>query len=126
MNRQTACAEAMLAGVFMISRALSALALAFLKSARPGGMMDGFARSAHRRMVSISAVVYSVISAVLWVLFGNWMAIVCFAAAACCFVYYRRMAYENFGGLTGDLAGWFVQVIELALPAVIVLGGKII
>ena len=119
-------AAPMLMGVFMISRALSALALAFLKSARPGGMMDGFARSAHRRMVSISAAVYAVICAVLWAVFGNWLALGCFAAAAVCFAYYRHMSYKNFGGVTGDLAGWFVQVTELALAAVIVLGGKII
>ena len=44
---------------------------------------------------------------------------------AACFEYYRRMAYKNFDGVTGDLAGWFVQITELALAAVIVLGGKI-
>lgn len=115
----------MLMGVFMISRALSALALAFFKSARPGGMMDGFARTAHRRMVSMTAVAYTVFCAVLWVVCGRWIAVGCFAAAAACFAYYRYMAYKNFGGVTGDLAGWFVQITELALAAVIVLGGKI-
>ena len=30
------------------------------------------------------------------------------------------------GGVTGDLAGWFLQVTELALTAVIVIGGKLI
>lgn len=25
------------------------------------------------------------------------------------------MAQKNFGGITGDLAGWFVQVVELAM-----------
>ena len=113
-----------LMGVFVISRALSALALAFFKSARPGGMMDGFARTAHRRMVSITAAVYAVFCAVLWVICGRWIAVGCFAAAAACFAYYRHMAYKNFGGVTGDLAGWFVQITELALAAVIVLGGK--
>ena len=114
----------MLMGVFVISRVLSALALAFFKSARPGGMMDGFSRTAHRRMVSITAAVYAVFCAVLWVMCGRWIAVGCFAAAAACFAYYRHMAYKNFGGVTGDLAGWFVQITELALAAVIVLGGK--
>ena len=118
-------AAPMLMGVFMISRALSALALAFFKSARPGGMMDGFARTAHRKMVGATAVVYAVLCAVLWTVCGKWLAILCFAAAAVCFAYYRYMAYKNFGGVTGDLAGWFVQITELALAAVIVLGGKI-
>lgn len=118
-------AAPMLMGVFMISRALSALALAFFKSARPGGMMDGFARTAHRNMVSVAAFVYAVICAVLWVIFGKWISVCCFAAAVLCLAYYRHMAYKNFGGVTGDLAGWFVQITELALAAVITLGGKI-
>ena len=117
-------AAPMLMGVFMISRSLSALALAFFKSARPGGMMDGFARTAHRRMVSIVAAVYAVLCAMLWTVCGKWIAVGCFAATAACFAYYRHMAYKNFGGVTGDLAGWFVQITELALAAVIVLGGK--
>ena len=121
----TGQAAPMLIGVFMISRALSALALAFFKSARPGGMMDAFARTAHRRMVSITAVVYAVFCAVLWAVCGRWLVLGCFAAAAGCFAYYRHMAYRNFGGVTGDLAGWFVQITELILAAVIVLGGKI-
>ena len=111
---------------YMISRALSALALAFLKSARPGGMMDAFARAAHRRMVAISAVVYALICMGLWLIFGGWVACICAAGAGVCFAYYRRMAYKNFGGVTGDLAGWFVQVTELVLTALVVLGGKLL
>ena len=34
-------------------------------------------------------------------------------AAQCVFVWYRRMALRQFGGLSGDLAGWFVQTVEL-------------
>ena len=41
-------------------------------------------------------------------------------------MYYRYMAYKNFGGVTGDLAGWFVQITELVLTATIVLGGKML
>lgn len=111
---------------FIISRALSALALAFFKSARPNGMLDGFARTARRRMVGASTAVYAALCLALWAVFGGWIALACLAAAAACFACYRHMAYKNFGGVTGDLAGWFVQITELALSATIVLGGKII
>jgi adenosylcobinamide-GDP ribazoletransferase len=62
----------------------------------------------------------------LWTVCGKWIAVGCLAATAACFAYYRHMAYKNFGGVTGDLAGWFVQITELALAVVIVLGGKIL
>ena len=111
---------------FVISRALSAFALACLKSARPGGMMDAFARAAHLRMVGIGAAVYTLICLGAWVFSGIWCALICAVSAAGCFAYYRHMAYKNFGGVTGDLAGWFVQVTELVLAAAVVFGGKFI
>ena len=48
------------------------------------------------------------------------------AAALLVFAYYYWMSRKKFGGTTGDLAGYFLQMCELAMLAVIVLGGKII
>ena len=76
-------------------------------------------------MVTVSCVVYAVLCAVVWAVFGGWLTLVCLLAAALCVIYYRHMAYKQFGGVTGDLAGWFLQVTELVLTAVIVLGGKL-
>ena len=36
------------------------------------------------------------------------------------------MSYKQFGGITGDLAGWFLQITELTLTAVIVIVGKLL
>ena len=115
----------MLLCAFVLSRALSAWALAAFRSARPRGMLDSFAQAAHKRMVSVSCLVYAAVCALTWMLCGGWLALVCLLTAAVCLAYYRHMAYSHFGGVTGDLAGWFVQVTELALTAVIILGGKI-
>lgn len=38
---------------------------------------------------------------------------------------YKRMAYRNFGGITGDTAGWFLQVCEMTLLISTVLTEKI-
>ena len=97
----------------------------YFQSARPNGMLDAFAKAAHRRMVTVSCIIYAVFCAAGWFVFGGWMAIVCLAAAAVCLLYYKRMAYQHFGGVTGDLAGWFLQITELVLTLVIVLGGKL-
>lgn len=47
---------------------------------------------------------------------GKGAGLVCLTAAVqlAVFVYYRRMSDRDFGGITGDLAGWFLQVCELA------------
>lgn len=125
LSEASAASGALLCCVFVLSRALSAWAMATFRSARPQGMLDAFAQAAHRRMVTVSCVVYAVLCAVVWAVFGDWLALACLLVAALCVWYYRHMTYKQFGGVTGDLAGWFLQVTELVLTAVIVLGGKL-
>ena len=115
-----------LAGVFVLSRALSAFALLRMKNARQQGMADETARAAGRRPVMLCCAVYSGLCLLLWLVTGGWTAALCAPAAALCYFYYRHMAYKQFGGVTGDLAGWFLQVTELVLTAVIVIGGKLL
>ena len=43
------------------------------------------------------------------------------AGAAGTFLCYRRMAIGKFGGVTGDLAGYFLQMCELVMLACVVL-----
>ena len=53
----------------------------------------------------------------------HWQAGVLAIAMACVsFGYYRFMAFREFGGITGDLAGWFLQVCELGMAVGIVIG----
>ena len=46
-------------------------------------------------------------------------------AAGGIFFYYYKMSVQNFGGITGDLAGWFLQVCELGILLSAVIGGGI-
>lgn len=125
LSEAAAACGAMLACVFVISRALSAWAMASFRSARPQGMLDAFSQAAQKRMLTISCAVYGALCVMVWMAAGIWLTLACIAAAALCVWYYRHMAYKHFGGVTGDLAGWFLQMTELALTAVIVLGGKL-
>ena len=45
------------------------------------------------------------------------------AAAAVIFLYYYRLCKKQFGGTTGDLAGYFLQLCELGMLAAFVLAG---
>lgn len=110
--------------VYVASRALSAWALTVFQSVRPQGMLDGFARTAQKHAAQAVCAAYLLLCVLIWAALGGWLALPCTAAAALCLLQYRRMAYEHFGGITGDLAGWFVQLTEAAEIAVIILGGK--
>lgn len=41
------------------------------------------------------------------------------------FAYYRSFSYKRFGGITGDLEGWFLQICELASLAFITAAVKL-
>ena len=119
-------AGAQAAVCFVLSRALSAWAVTVFKSARPEGMLDKFASASRRRQVSASGLAYALICVIVWCLWEVWLALICLAVAALVTLYYRRMAYKQFGGVTGDLAGWFSQTLELCLTAAVVLGVKLL
>ena len=116
----------MLGCAFILSRAMSAWALTAFKNARPQGMLDAFAQATQKRMALRSGICCGLFCLSVWGLLGGWLAVLCPLAAALCLLSYRHMAYKRFGGVTGDLAGWFLQVTELALTAVIVIGGKLL
>lgn len=111
--------------VFVLSRALSALALTTLRKAKPTGLLASFAQTARPRAVIAASCGYSLAAALGLLLGMGWPALLPLAVAAVCFFAYRHMAYKQFGGVTGDLAGWFLQVTELCCTAAAVLGGRL-
>lgn len=115
-----------LALCFVVSRAASAMTSVILKSARAEGMLRSFTKTAQSRAVMISSGVCFALCLCVWLLSGWALACLCAAAVFGCVVFYQRMAYAQFGGVTGDLAGWLLQVTELALMAVMVVGGKLL
>ncbi len=110
---------------YVVSRCLSAGTSVLLPSARPGGMLDGFAADAPRgTVVGVCAATLAVCAA-LWAALLGWRAIWPLLAAGLCAIFYRRMALRDFGGVTGDLAGGLTQVVELCAQAAIVIGGAL-
>lgn len=108
---------------YVLSRGLSALALMLFKNAKASGTAHTFAVQAQRKTVLFTAL--------LWVTaaFAGAAAVhigaagILFGAAVLLFGYYRLMSYRQFGGITGDLAGWFLQLCELGVLGSAVLSG---
>lgn len=119
------CAECVTAIGFVMSRALSGMAAVLFKNAKGSGSLWAFSEPAHK---SVTVTVLSVVIA----LCAGGMIIIsplcgCAAVAACAvmFAAYAVYAYKVFGGITGDTAGWFLQVCELAILAAVVVGEKL-
>lgn len=113
------------AAVFVLSRAMSAYLSISLKQARPGGMLDGFASTAAGRAVKLSSLIYIAAALGFMAFVLPLSAALCAAAAILTAIYYRHRAMKYFGGVTGDLAGWFLCASELAMLCAVWIGGMI-
>ncbi len=100
---------------FVLSRALSGLSLVLFRSAKKEGLLYAFSSTAHRKItgIALSVIILLCGSAMLFVHVTGGIALL--LAAALVFWYYRWVSYRQFGGITGDLAGFFLQVCELVM-----------
>lgn len=105
----------------ILSRALSGLAMVSFRMAKNTGLAATFSDMAVKGRVRI--VLFACICAcaagmiAVWPLEGT----VCMTGALLCFAGYRHMSYRKFGGITGDLAGFFLQICELVMALCVVL-----
>ena len=98
-------------------RVLSALAIAAFPLAKNTGLAHTFATAADRvRVRKILMLLCAALAAALVILGGGALA----AAAGCVFARYAVVARRQFGGITGDLAGWFLQKCEIWMLAALV------
>lgn len=98
----------------VLSRTLSALAIASFPCAKNTGLAHAFATAMIRKRARIALLCELIaICALMAALSGPWALCVILPAGAV-FGLYARMSIRKFGGITGDLAGWFLQTAELA------------
>ena len=105
-------------GLYGLSRCLSGIALTTFPLREGSGLARTFAENADRKTVRIILLVLSLVFSALLCLSDAWLSL---PAAALVFLRYRRMCEKDFGGLSGDLAGWFVQTVELWMLTLLVL-----
>lgn len=108
--------------IFPLERALSGLSVICFPCAKDSGLAHMFSDSAAKRITGFVLLVW--IGGISGLLLDiDWKTgLLLLAAGLGVFLYYRRMSKREFGGITGDLAGWFLQVFELVLLAVLALG----
>lgn len=106
---------------FVLSRALSGWAVAALPLAKNTGLAHTFASAADRRRVQGVLAVAAIALAAVMMIMGRWMGAAAVAASLLALGRYARVAKREFGGVSGDLAGWFLQTCELWQLAALVI-----
>ena len=110
---------------FMLSRAFSAVSIVTFKCSKNSGLAYMFSNAAEKQVVKKSMFVYIVMIFYYYAIYKYvYLAIITILLTILCFVKYKKMSYNEFGGITGDLAGYFLQMLELILLiAVVIFGG---
>lgn len=98
---------------FVLSRSMSGFSAVTFKSAKSEGSLQSFVKPAHKKItVSVTA-----LSALLcfcgMIVTDRFSGIAVTVTALCVMFYYRKFSYKTFGGITGDLCGWFLQLCEI-------------
>lgn len=102
-----------IAAGFCLSRTLSALSVLCFPKAKKEGTVAEFSKNAQQKKVKMCLLFYVIVLGILMVFLGKMSGAVSFITALLIFLYYRRMSEKYFGGVTGDLAGYFLQICEL-------------
>lgn len=100
---------------YVLSRSLSALAALTLKGARTNGMLASFANGKPVR--AIIPALFGIAAIAVMIILDTISGSAAAAAALLWLMAYRHIAYKHFGGVTGDTAGFFLQLCELLMLA---------
>ena len=100
---------------FVLSRAWSGLALVVFRKAKTTGLLKSFSDAAHARRVR-NILLGCILCAAAWLVWRHaWRGALAAGLSAVVFLWYRYISYKQFGGITGDLAGFFLQICELVI-----------
>lgn len=111
---------------YVMSRTLSGFSVAAFPLAKNTGLAATFHDGAHRKHVKMIMAVYFIIEAFLLLWMDVRIGSVAVIVYLIVFAYYYRVCKKIFGGVTGDLAGFFLQICELAVLAALMVTGKIL
>lgn len=108
---------------YVLSRALSGLCAVKLPKARKEGMLAAAAAGVKNRPASLCLGTIVVLAGIAMLALHVFAALAVTLALGLWLAGYRRMCLKQFGGVTGDTAGFFLQVSELLIAFAVFMGG---
>lgn len=111
---------------YVLSRALSGLTAVTFRSAKSSGTLQSFVRPAHKRLTAAMVLFWGIVSIVISVVLQPVCGASAAAAAAVVLIWHRYSSYRDFGGITGDLCGWFLQMCEIMILAAVIFSERML
>ena len=109
----------------VFSRAVGALAGVMLPSSSQIGLLSSFKNAAAKK-ASVVLLLWCGVCALCMSAVSIWSGIVCTLSGLMGFLYIKAMSRKQFGGMSGDLAGYIITVMQAVLLLCFVLGGEIV
>ncbi len=106
--------------VFAASRAVAAFAAVSIKMSKKNGMLYMLVIFADRKaLAAVSAIALILCCVAAFAIFG--LSALSFPVSIIAvYIYFRIMAVRQFGGISGDLCGWLIQIMEIVLLLILV------
>ncbi len=111
---------------YVLSRAFCAIGAVLFPPAKKTGLAAVFGSCADKFKVTVTMIIFIVIDLILVVYIDFIGGFFMMASAVLCFLYHYFNCFKNFGGITGDLSGYFLQMCELIFIIVLVFRGLLI
>ncbi|WP_271713957.1 adenosylcobinamide-GDP ribazoletransferase [Anaeromicropila herbilytica] len=111
---------------YIMSRAFSGLSVVTFKTAKNSGLLKTFSDQSQKTRVRNTMYVYLFLCSFLLLYLHLILGFFCLLIGLLVFLYYKRMSFNEFGGTTGDLAGFFLQIFELSMLLTIVFYEKVV
>jgi adenosylcobinamide-GDP ribazoletransferase len=115
-----------LACVPVVSRCLSGFATVCFRTSSGKGMLASERGSADLHVVRVSLALELAAVSVALVAASPLVGVAVLVTAVVALAYVRWLAQSQYGGMSGDLAGYFLQLAELCMLACIVFVGRLV
>lgn len=106
---------------YIFSRGMSALSIMIFPCAKNSGLAHSFSSAAQKQRVRVIASLFIIGCSFAFLAVRLILGALILLGCSLTFWYYHHLSMKQFGGITGDLAGWFLQVNEVVILIVSVL-----
>lgn len=114
-----------LACVPVVSRCVCAYMAVTWQAASPKGMFATIHEAASSRVVCVTAALALVAAGVVMIARGPLGGVIALGTALVLAAWLKHFSAREFGGMSGDLLGFYVQSSELAMLAALVVAGRV-